>query len=71
MVKAYAWLMTKRSGTAHRFHPEYGPGDHWWSLFKKRHPELALRTADSLERSRAEALNLDVVKEYFDLLHKC
>ena len=71
MVKAYAWSMAKRSGTAHRFHPEYGPGDHWWSLFKKRHPELALRTADSLERSRAEALNPDVVKEYFDLLHKC
>ena len=67
MVKAYAWSMAKCSGTAHRFHPEYGPGDHWWSLFKKRHPELALRTADSLERSRAEALNPDVVKEYFDL----
>ena len=71
MVKAYAWSMVKRSGTAHRFHPEYGPGDHWWSLFKKRHPELALCTADTLKRSRAEALNPDVVKEYFDLLHKC
>ena len=36
-----------------------------------RHPELALCTADSLERSRVDALNPDVVKEYFDLLHKC
>ena len=59
--------MAKRSGTAHCFHPEYGTGDHWWSLFKKRHPELALRRADSLERSQTEALNPDIVKEYFDL----
>ena len=35
MVKAYAWSLAKRMGSGHRFHPEYGPGDHWWSLFKK------------------------------------
>ena len=41
-----------------------------WFLYKKRHPELALRRVDSLPRSRAEALNPRVVKEYFDLLNK-
>ena len=71
MVKAYAWSLAKRLGSGHRFHPEYGPGDHWWSLFKKRHPELTLRKADSLERNRAGALNPEIVKEYFDLLHNC
>ena len=38
---------------------------------QKRHPELVLCKADSLESTRAEALNEDIVNEYFDLLHKC
>ena len=32
-----------------RFNVEYGPGDHWWALLKKRHSSFALRKADSLE----------------------
>ena len=39
-------------------------------LFKKRHPVLALRKSDTLERSRAEALSPAIVKEHFDLLDK-
>ena len=68
MVKAFAWAIAKRSGKEERFNVEYGPGDHWWALFKKRHSSLALRKADSLERSRAEALNPQIVREYFELL---
>ena len=70
MVKAFAWAIAKRSGSDGRFNPQLGPGDHWWFLYKNRHPELALRRVDSLQRSRAEALNPRVVKEYFDLLNK-
>ena len=60
----------KRSGTGERFNPDHGPSEHWWSNFMKRHPKLALRKTDSLERSRAEAFNQDIVDEYFKLLEK-
>ena len=42
----------------------------WWVNFRKRHPNLTLRRADNLERSRAECLSPEVVREYFDLLKK-
>ena len=48
----------------------YGPGNHWWASSKQRHPKLALRRTDSLERYRAEYLNPNIVREYFDLLKK-
>ena len=35
MVKAFAWAIAKHSGRDGRFHPEFGPGEHWWILFKK------------------------------------
>ena len=57
MVKAFAWSIAKRSGKCDWFNLEYGPGEKWWTLFKQRHPQLALRRSDTLERSRAEALN--------------
>ncbi len=65
MVKAFALAIAKRSGCAYRFNEELGPSDHWWQLFKKRHPIIRLRKADSLERSRAEHLQEDVTMEYF------
>ena len=30
MVKAFAWAIAKRSGRDGCFHPEFGPGEHWW-----------------------------------------
>ena len=53
MVKAFALAITKRSGCAYRFNEELGPSDHWWQLFKRHHPVITLRKADSFERSRA------------------
>lgn len=70
MVKAYGWAIAKRSGCGDHFNEEYGPGDHWWLNFKQRHPIITLRKVDMLERSRAEALNADIVDEYFMLLGK-
>ena len=68
MTKAFAWAIAKRSGNDNQFNPECGPGEHWWVNFQKWHPQLTLRTTDKLERSRAEALNPEVIKEYFDKL---
>ena len=42
MVKAFAWSIAKRCGTCDQFNTEYGPGEKWWTLFKQRHPQLAL-----------------------------
>ena len=61
MAKAYAWAIAKRLSC---------PGDHWWFNFRCRHPKLTLRKIDMLERSCAEALNPEVVSEYFQLLGK-
>ena len=42
MVRAFAWVITKHSNNDSRFNPDLGLGNHWWCLYKKRHPELAL-----------------------------
>ena len=65
-MKAFAWAIEKRSDRDGRFHPEFGPGEHWW--FKKCHPLLTLCKSDNLEHSRAEALNPEIVEDYFKLL---
>ena len=68
MVLAFAWAIALRSNSKERFNKETGPGQHWWRNFRTRHPELTLRTADNLERSRAGALTKEVVDEYFACL---
>ena len=70
MARAFAWAVSMRSGTSDRFNEETGPGKYWWGNFHARHPELTLRTADNLERSRASALTKEVVDGYFETL-KC
>ncbi len=62
-----AWAIAKRSGNDDWISQE-GPSEHWWQLFKKRHPQIVLRKSDNLERTRAEAFNIDIVTEYFEML---
>ena len=45
-------------------------GEHWWTNFKSRHPEITLRRCDMLECTHAEALNQGTVYEYFMFLSK-
>ena len=70
MVMAFAWDMAKRNGKAHLLNPELGPGMRWWINFRKRHPDITLRRVDKLDRSRAQCLDPEVVKDYFTLLKK-
>ena len=42
----------------------------WRKSFRRRHPELATRVAESLERTRVGAMNEELVQKYFDLLNK-
>ena len=43
MVKTYGWTIAKKSGNGEHFNKEFGPGEHWWSNFSKRHPKVTLR----------------------------
>ena len=65
LTKAFAIAI--QTGEESRFGKD-GPSEHWWTGFKRRQPELSLRKTDKLECSRADALNTEVVKDYFDLL---
>ena len=48
MVKAYGWVIAKRSGCGYPVNEEFGPGDKWWANFKKRLPKVSLRRVDML-----------------------
>ena len=56
MTKAFAWAVAKRSGNDSQFNKNDGPSEHWWQLFRHRHPQIRLHKSDNLERSCAEAL---------------
>ena len=68
-IKGFAWALLIRSGREKQF-KERGPTEKWWRGFKKRHPELSLRTPDSLDRGRSRMANENVVKSHFNTLKK-
>lgn len=42
----------------------------WWDKFLKRNPMLSLRSGDSTAGIRMDAMNVENMKEYFDLLRE-
>ena len=50
-IKCFAGDIAKDNGVS-RF-GELGPGWTWWNKFHKRHPDIKLRTPDTLNRGRA------------------
>ena len=38
----------------------------WWECFKKRHPHLAIRTAEKLSYARSVASDPSNIARYFD-----
>ena len=42
----------------------------WWESFRKRHPQLSLRSPETLSYARAVASSRDIVDDYFDLLQE-
>lgn len=50
-------------------HPDSsGPGRDWWESFLDRHPELAMRRARALDRTRATMSNASVVSHFFECM---
>ena len=66
-VCGYAWCIAKEHNKARVF-SEKGPSGKWWRGFKSRHPDIALRRPDALDRGRAAMGNVAVMKDYFELL---
>ncbi|XP_042578769.1 tigger transposable element-derived protein 6-like [Cyprinus carpio] len=69
LVKALAVGIIKESGRSETttVNLEKGPSDVWWSRFKARHPELASRTADSLDRARVHGATPEAIEAFFRL----
>ena len=63
-------ISKKKTGKTDHFNQEVGPGDHWWSNFRRRHPQITMRKLDKLDRSRAKNCDPIVVKNYFELKKK-
>ncbi len=69
LVKVLATGIIKESGRTETttVNLEKGPSDVWWSRFKARHPELASRTADSLDRARVHGATPEAIEGFFKL----
>ena len=68
-IKGFAWAILIRSGCEKQF-KEGGPREKWWRSFKKQHPDLSLRTPDSLDRRQSRMANENLVKNHFNMLKK-
>ena len=40
----------------------------WWKSFKSRHPDLVLRTPESLTHARVAGASHKIIENYFDIL---
>ncbi|KAI8486556.1 hypothetical protein Bbelb_357910 [Branchiostoma belcheri] len=67
LAKEIDAVSSKEKGEAPRFGGKL-PGKRWWSAFKRRHPEISLRSPDSLDRARAAMSNARVVEKHFEQL---
>ena len=42
----------------------------WWEIFRRRHPELAIRTVEKLSYAHSVATDATIINHYFDLSEK-
>ncbi|KAI8493524.1 hypothetical protein Bbelb_289210 [Branchiostoma belcheri] len=55
-----------KNGSATNFDVKKGPSNKWWLSFKKRHG-VALRKPDPLDRGRRDAVDEEVISNFFDM----
>ncbi|KAI8487035.1 hypothetical protein Bbelb_352950 [Branchiostoma belcheri] len=71
VMKALAKEVDKESSKQRGEEPRFGGktlGKKWWKSFRLRHPEISLRTPDSLDRARAAMSNKSVVIDHYNKL---
>lgn len=74
MIKAFAREMIIKEQSQDNeltVNVNYGPSNKWFRGFMKRHPELRIRTPDSIDRGRYGMANTTVINNHFQLLEKC
>lgn len=59
-----AFRIAEKSGRKHPF-AKGTAGCSWFDGFKSRHPNLTLRSAQSLSHSRAACANEEIIRDYF------
>ncbi|XP_062588917.1 uncharacterized protein LOC134250567 [Saccostrea cucullata] len=72
MIKAFVReIIDKEGNSLINVNTVSGPSDKWFRGFLKRHPDIALRTPDSIDRGRYGMANSTVMRDHFQLLEKC
>lgn len=70
-VRSLAYQLAERNHINHRFNRRSKlAGLDWLYYFRKRHPELALRSPEATSAARAQAFNKPTVDDFFDKLGK-
>ena len=66
-VMCLAFQLAEKSGVSHPFR-DNSAGRRWFDGFRRRHPNLTLRSAQSLSFLRAKATNPQVIEDFFGKL---
>lgn len=68
-VRCLAFQLAKKNNIKHPFsETSQAAGKDWFAQFRRRHPNLSLRSPESTSIARARGFNKVVVNKFFDLL---
>lgn len=68
-IRKLAFDLAERNGIPHPFNKQKQlAGIDWLAGFRKRHPQLSLRTPEATSAARAQGFNRVAVEKFFDLL---
>ena len=66
----YAWSIDLQRPEEQRCLKDTGPSLTWWKRFRDRHPDLSIKTAQSVDKAAINNTGNDTLNKYFDLLEK-
>lgn len=70
-ARSLAYQLAEKNNKVHRFNNSTKlAGVDWFRSFRKRHPELSLRSPEPTSAARAQGFNRVSVNSFFDLLQK-
>lgn len=68
-VRQLAFQLAERNQLTHPFNKNTGlAGEDWFEGFKKRHPEISLRSPEATSIARAQGFNAVSVNKFFEIL---
>lgn len=70
-IRKLAFDLAEKNNIPHPFNKSVGlAGYDWLAGFRKRHPELTLRTPEATSVARAQGFNKPAVDRYYDMLEE-